>query len=563
MDYHLDDFAPPEGSLVLTTTSVGNWESCKRRWYLQHALDMDAPFDKTAVTMGSVLHACAERYLLAPKGLVPEPFEVPAQPFADGAFTEGSALYGQVPGARIRLFPPQWHVHKDRDGEVREIGPEEQQTVRLLLAEGIQSGTLAHLPRGQVEHKFWLPMTEGIWLTSLIDYRSETARAIEDHKTIGDMKYAKTPHTLYHNSQQKIYAAACSLEWGLSAGEKVSVSHNVFEKKVPNRVRKVQTDMPVEHALGYLEDLSNQFKLGATLKKEQPSYLEVEPNFKACTLYGAKHACPFMALCHKPAPYETTMSSPQQFLGQPNPKCPVCGGTGHPTFGNRNSLCGLCVQKGFIAPAGDGEAEAPAPAPAPQPKPQAVQAPQAAPKLVKQTAPPVPEPEPVYEEVDDPEEEQDEPEEKPRPKRGRPPKVVEQPKPRDPNRALTVGEQLMGGEFQEALGIAQSGKEPGKRGRPAARMTLVIDCGVTSIREGRAIFHLNTLVYAMLPQWPQVFGLRFEDDENWSKRERLASAASDIATLVGDGVICADSGDYRFGPLIAALAVHADLVVRK
>ena len=125
----------------------------------------------------------------------------------------------------------------------------------------------------------------------------------------------------------------------------------------------------------------------------------------------------------------------------------------------------------------------------------------------------------------------------------------------------TVGEALMGGAFAETLAIFRTGKQPGKRGRPAARMTLVVDAGVAVLREGSQVHHLSSYVAAMVPQWPEVYGVSFEDDDTWAGRQRLASAASSIAERVGDGVLVCDSGDYRLGPLIAALYPYADLAI--
>jgi hypothetical protein len=330
MDYHYDEKPDlPPGSLILSTTPLKTQEDCKRKHYLQYVLDLPE-LRKTSFTIGSVVHACNERWLLSPGDIVPHPSQAPDQPVTEfGAYAPGSVLFGQVPGAKINLFPPGWTKIKERDGTWEELKTEADiQLARDLVNKGLEVGMLTRYPDGRVERKFWLKVlsnlelraagfvTEAeVWVTSLIDFSSVKHGILEDHKTSAKAEYLLNSAELQENSQMLLYAYVLFL-WMEDAGngsDTIRAAHNQYIKeRAPKTgnvsVRKTQTTISKKQAFTYFAKLKKQALEMFRLRLEMPEYRQVPMTESMCGKYGS---CAYSNIClgiQSPTQYKEEMT---------------------------------------------------------------------------------------------------------------------------------------------------------------------------------------------------------------------------------------------------------------
>ena len=240
MDYsHAMKASPiPAGSLVFTSTSLGRLLDCSRKHVYYDVLGKGR-VQTRAFTVGSVLHACLERFLLCPEGVVPHPRALPEQPQKGRRYLEGGVLAGQKVGKPVDLFPDQWWWHTERDGSRSQINEAEQAWVRAVVEASIREKRLTHLPYGTVEKRIFLPVgvaSDGtpVWYTSLIDYSSLEALVVVDHKATKDWQWCKTPEELGNNSQIVTYGIALAeAAHVLHRNDlRIDLRHHVYRKTV-------------------------------------------------------------------------------------------------------------------------------------------------------------------------------------------------------------------------------------------------------------------------------------------------------------------------------------------
>lgn len=320
MDYHHGEGPElPPGSLVLSTTSSKAWLNCKRKYFLQYIGKLPE-LRKSSFTIGSVVHACLERFLLCPQDTVPHPKYVPDQPVDErGMFAPGSVLFGQTPGSKVELFPVGWQKVKERDGSWAEIHTSEEEWIcRDLVQKAIAQGIITRLPDGRVERKFWLRVlsndelraagvdtTGEVWITSLIDYSSVELRILEDHKTSRSAKYLLSAKDLQKDFQVLLYSYVM-FGWideksGGPVHQQLRVSHNQLVKndkdKTPPEVRKTSTYISRAQAVAYFNDLRSRALEMMQLhvaKLEVGEYSRLPQNLDHCGAYGG---CQYNMLC--------------------------------------------------------------------------------------------------------------------------------------------------------------------------------------------------------------------------------------------------------------------------
>ncbi|MEL6612732.1 MAG: hypothetical protein AAFQ53_11605, partial [Bacteroidota bacterium] len=156
MDYNIAQEAtrPEDCTYSFGTTDWQNWLSCKRRWFIPEVLGKReelTPRKRAALSYGSVLHLCVERYLLCPSGVVPPPVDVPDQPFSGSSYSVGSALYHQIPGQRVEIFPAGYEKFQERDGSWQQVGKPEALRIKDAVTWAIENSVLQHIPKGEVE----------------------------------------------------------------------------------------------------------------------------------------------------------------------------------------------------------------------------------------------------------------------------------------------------------------------------------------------------------------------------------------------------------------------------
>ncbi len=268
--------------LRVSASQIEAKRRCRRYWWFDKVRGLKQPQGKPQ-TFGTVLHAVAERYLLADD--------------------LGRNEYGDP----VNLYPDGWHIATNRftgkpDGEISEA---EQAQVQKLIAAGIENGVLERRADRAIEREFdgFCLDHDGVTVTMLGFIDVEHLGEIQDHKTTANMRYAMTPNKLAKNIQMLIYAKQHLMflkERGAAIPTEINLRHNVYCKdwKKPE-VRKVEVRVSVadieEAWLTVLDDVREMVSLRATVvdglsEIPDPDFTHDNP----CMAYGG---CPYRSVC--------------------------------------------------------------------------------------------------------------------------------------------------------------------------------------------------------------------------------------------------------------------------
>ena len=215
-------------------SQVDTFSLCNRKWWLNKIMGLEIPAHPSAV-IGSAMHAELETYLEHgdPKVL------------------------GPIARAGLEFLPKPGTVVIEHD-----IGP------LALTAGGLPA-------LGRID---------------CLDLRSEPPEVI-DHKSIGNLDYAKTSEELAKNVQMIVYARATTVElerMGVPAPERVKVSHIAYQTKGRNIARKTSalvTQAQIEKTWGHIDATVRAMRETAlTLTPDR-----VTPTKSACDAYGGCH----------------------------------------------------------------------------------------------------------------------------------------------------------------------------------------------------------------------------------------------------------------------------------
>ncbi len=279
-----------EGMNYLSPSQYETAELCTRKWWFGYGpTKLPRPPGK-GTDFGSVVHAICERFLLADEtGRVPAP---PAG--SDHALLGGVAVpvwkdgpfKGQAQGNPADIFPPDWNKV---DG--RTLNGSESAMAKTLYEAAVEGGVLERRPGREIEKPVEGPIIPGWELVGYIDvaYPDE----IEDHKSMGQIRYALSPKKLAQATQMLTYAY--SLIQADPNLDLVRLRHNVWSKS-PLKVRKIE--VPVTRA---------QIMANWALFQEKARYLTEWKTFDgvwqdvpgphangACSKYGG---CPYRGIC--------------------------------------------------------------------------------------------------------------------------------------------------------------------------------------------------------------------------------------------------------------------------
>jgi len=176
-------------------------------------------------------------------------------------------------------------------------------------AGNIAASGLHHLPKPgapglEIEQhfKFQSPAT-GIWYRGFIDVLKAPGEDgipdVLDHKTTGDVKWAKTPEDLLEDTQAILYAKSALLRW--PDAPKVRLQWTYFQTRKTRKSLPVLQEVSREHVdyMFPLIEKGAQEIVTTLIGKQQP--LELPPNPRACGMFGG---CPFTAQCNL-SPEET------------------------------------------------------------------------------------------------------------------------------------------------------------------------------------------------------------------------------------------------------------------
>ncbi len=233
---------------------------CPRKWLGSYPLRLPI-YKKSYFGFGSCLHGAAERYLLG----------------------------------KPDLFPEGWDI--DPDTKVR-LSPADAGLVRVLIAKGIEAGSLERRPDGLVEQWFSLPAGQHT-VVGKIDYYSLAARTIEDHKTGKNDRYMKkTGRGLVDNLQLQIYSKHL-IELVRKRGEPdpqvIQLIHNQYWKEPEPGVRRICGETTTMITEAFWKDQVMPLVSLAQDVSGASDFLDAPAGPEdACNAYGG---CPFLTLC--------------------------------------------------------------------------------------------------------------------------------------------------------------------------------------------------------------------------------------------------------------------------
>ena len=245
-------------------SQVDTFTLCNRKWWLNKIMGLEIPAHPSAV-IGSAMHAELETYLEHgdPKVL------------------------GPIARAGLELLPKPGTVIIEHD-----ISPL-----------GLTAGGLPALGR-----------------IDCLDLRSDPPEVL-DHKSIGDLKWAKTSDELAKNVQMNVYARATTVElerMGVPTPERVKVSHIAYQTKGRNVAQKTSaliTQEQIAKTWAHIDATVREMRdVASTLTPDR-----VTPTKSACDAFGG---CAFRDRC-KALQATSRISTPTPIPGEtpmPDPK---------------------------------------------------------------------------------------------------------------------------------------------------------------------------------------------------------------------------------------------------
>lgn len=235
----------------VSATELETAELCLRKWVWRYVKKLPQFFASSRVE-GNIFHGCCERYL---KG--------------------------------EEIFPEGWD---------KGLTPETSQRMVSWLKTAISEGVLEKRPGGLTEK--WIDGLEvkpGIRFVGKVDYQDSAS--IEDHKTVKNVRYAKSPAKIADDIQMNCYGKAKAAERtrkGLPPAI-ITLTQNQFIKEPAPVVRR----RSAERTYAQLDEYWNERILPLVEKMEQAETvppLDIPwPPREACTKYGRE--CEFAPLC--------------------------------------------------------------------------------------------------------------------------------------------------------------------------------------------------------------------------------------------------------------------------
>lgn len=268
------------------TTSVSQltaYSDCKRQWWWKWIKKMPT-VDKGYLTFGTVLHAVCERYLLA-----------------DMQGRDRST------GKPVELYPEGWEKTTTGRGKYKRevsIPPVEQELVRKLIRTAIEEGFLHREHDLKIEEEFRVLLLDEPDLDTVVNILGFVdvmdSEGIQDHKTVGNWRYALGPKRLAKDTQILIYAAVWCWYREKSGGvlpEKVKVQHNQFGKdpSTPKLKKSVAYVTPAQAEAKWIWAQNTARAMVKTKEAKEWHEIETpEPESGICNKYGG---CPFLDIC--------------------------------------------------------------------------------------------------------------------------------------------------------------------------------------------------------------------------------------------------------------------------
>lgn len=265
--------------MQISPSQVVNALSCRRKWWFKSCHKVGDGKDPTARDVGTILHACAERWL--------------------NADDQGRDRETNQP---VDPFPPGWErVIEFGKDTGRSLSKMDQALVRVLFRKGVDNGTLRRLPNRKVEDHFVVDVIPGVTMQGYIDQDSDYV--VEDHKTTKHKGYALSPAKLHNDDKMLCYAHVRTLRRDPSlANTPVTLRLNYFSKTQDKDPWAVEANVSPEFVRkfwqGTLIPVATEMKALREAKLPVEQWADVPgPQQKgACEDYGG---CPYASVCSR------------------------------------------------------------------------------------------------------------------------------------------------------------------------------------------------------------------------------------------------------------------------
>ena len=236
--------AKPAG-IILSPSQIDRWDMCQRWWAWQYIAKIRSP-QNAAAKLGGEVHAHLEKWL---RDATPPP-------------DTKSGIIAQ------RMIP-------------------------TLIAHGVLPGS------GVVERRFWFRTRLGHQYTGFIDWSGvlgDMVATVIDHKTSGDLRWAKTEADLHNDIQAVIYAVVGFVGFGTDTLQLMWNYGETKKKKNTYAVKPVKTTVHLAVVADKFERVIEPVAAEIIFHHHAQNHpLSFPPSPQSCGAYGG---CPHQGRCN-------------------------------------------------------------------------------------------------------------------------------------------------------------------------------------------------------------------------------------------------------------------------
>lgn len=202
---------------------------CNRQWWLKKVHKLPEEKARDARDFGGIMHEVCERWLLA-----------------------DDTGRDMTTGEAVDPFPEGWNST---------IGLADAALIKTLFQKAVDSGMLRRQPDRRVESPFQIAVLPDGQASVIGFLDLQLPRGVEDHKTTGNMTWAKSREGLRQNVQMLLYGCVVAREWmnqgkDLNDLKVVELRHNVFLKDFQHPlVRPTGTEVDLDILSQFWDDV--------------------------------------------------------------------------------------------------------------------------------------------------------------------------------------------------------------------------------------------------------------------------------------------------------------------
>lgn len=231
-----------KGRLKVSASQLISFTNCKKYWYINKIMGVQTK-TTPALIYGSQFHSCIETsYELIQEGL--------------GRKDLNKALV-------VKKYPDE---------------------IIEMVNVGWDKKILTIPPKKLIEKDFKIPVKDYGIMRGAIDFYNITTNTIEDHKTVGNWKYALTKKDLKNNLQLMIYCYWAMTK--LPKKKSIKVRHNQFFKLAPSESCFIEDEVTREYVMMYWKINVEPVVAEMVEYCQKRSVDDVEGNLSHCGAYG-------------------------------------------------------------------------------------------------------------------------------------------------------------------------------------------------------------------------------------------------------------------------------------